>query len=131
MRALIYIVLLMAAGCAPVGRDQLVATTRATVLQSDADYQATYRRLANLSRKCLSQSHLGGGARTVHADLYEGRGEILLVATNPILGTRTELVIEIVPAGEGSTVTSNQIETWGGDFYIARIRRWLAGGDRC
>jgi hypothetical protein len=111
---------------------ELRAAATPTVLTSELPYEEAYRRIVTPMRNCYQGSGLNTHA-AVNADLYTDirRGEIGLVGMAQ--GFRfQDALIEIVPAGAGSTVTVRERAAPIQPYAITRmIPTWLAGSEAC
>ena len=91
------------------------------------NYQAVYRHLSNMYRRCLS-----GGPMIIENDLYNDikRGDIGLVhyAFN---GRATYIATEIIFISDNSSEVITRAGAWGWKRRVPEVAKWATGYDKC
>lgn len=130
--ALLSLAVLATTGCAPATLQEL----RSRAEPPDAEfttnqpYQAVYRTISEMSRKCF-QGGLFTGQMVVQSDLYTDikTGQVS-VALHGGFGVDTYLGTDIAALSEQTTGVKVYagIRTW--KFKVPQVQRWVETGDR-
>jgi hypothetical protein len=93
-------------------------------------YQSAYRDILARQRAC-EQGSLVTAQGIVQGDLYtDTQSGTITTGLHGVWGVRTQTIIEVKAAGEGSTDVSVFAES-GVKNYEPAIRQWLAGVQKC